>query len=165
MLLIYILAISMSNNPTYHMMQSEKTNKVVSPTYEVPTTDFIKTEENPVYQTNLGASRGIENNYINLTTDRDIKMTKNPSYVLPWLWTLNALFCTLLTKVQQQLQSFIYMTTSLNFVIICITVYKKQINYWGSFNVAHHVHNVSRVFYMYINIFSSLISACLLHVN
>ena len=65
------------------MMQSEKTNKVVSPTYEVPTTDFIKTEENPVYQTNLGASRGIENNYINLTTDRDIKMTKNPSYVVP----------------------------------------------------------------------------------
>ena len=73
----------MSNNPTYQMMQSEEPDKVVRPIYEVPTTDTIKTEENPVYQTNLGGSRGIENDYINLTTDQDIKMSKNPSYAMP----------------------------------------------------------------------------------
>jgi len=76
-----------SNNPTYHMMQSEEFDKVLCPIYEVPTTNTKKVEDNPAH---FGRDGGIKVDYP--TTDLDIKMTENPSYAVPWLWTPQTVF-------------------------------------------------------------------------
>jgi len=79
--------------PPYETVQPSLSDEVqmdTNPAYALSTAGTIKMEDNPAYQTMTsnpggggGAGSGV-NYYEDIINDRNVKITQNPAYAVPW---------------------------------------------------------------------------------